>query len=73
MADIAILNDKFEAASNLKVDLDLSPGSINVPVVHQVVKATLADRRQGNACTNTRSSFRGCATALDAHAPKPAA
>ena len=59
MAEIAILNDKFEAATNLKVELDLSPGSINVPVVHQVVKATLADRRQGNASTKNRSAVRG--------------
>ena len=32
-------------------NVSLTAEDINVPVVHQIVKATLAGRRQGNACT----------------------
>jgi large subunit ribosomal protein L4 len=59
MAELAVLNSKFDKAGSLKVDLELSPESINIPVVHQVVKATLANRRQGNACTKVRSEVSG--------------
>lgn len=59
MADIAVLNAKFEKSGTLSTNVSLSPEDINVPVVHQVVKATLAGRRQGNASTKNRSSVRG--------------
>ncbi len=59
MTDITVLNEKFEAASKLKTEVALTPEEINIPVVHQVVKATLAGRRQGNACTKNRSAVRG--------------
>ncbi len=59
MADIKVLNNKFEDAGKLSTTVDLSAEKINVPVVHQVVKATLAGRRQGTACTKNRSQVRG--------------
>lgn len=59
MADITVLNDKFENAGNLTTNVSLTAEDINVPVVHQVVKATLANRRQGNAKTKNRSEVRG--------------
>ncbi len=59
MSDIKVLNSKFEQSTTLKTNLDLSPEMINVPVVHQVVKATLASRRQGNACTKTKAFVSG--------------
>ncbi len=59
MSDITVLNSKFEKSGSLKSDLDLGPESINAPVVHQVVKATLAGRRQGNACTKSRALVSG--------------
>jgi len=59
MTDIAVVNDKFESAGKLSTKLALSPEEINVPAVHQVVKATLANRRQGNACTKTKGKVRG--------------
>jgi large subunit ribosomal protein L4 len=59
MSDITVLNNKFEKSASLKTELDLSPEQINTPVVHQVVKATLAGRRQGNACTKGRSLVSG--------------
>ncbi|MBT3584289.1 MAG: 50S ribosomal protein L4 [Halobacteriovoraceae bacterium] len=59
MADIKVLNSKFESAGTLATTVSLTPEDIKVPVVHQVVKATLAGRRQGTASTKDRSEVRG--------------
>jgi large subunit ribosomal protein L4 len=59
MADITVLNDKFEKSGALNTNVDLSAEKINVPAVHQIVKATLAGRRQGNACTKNRALVSG--------------
>ena len=59
MTDIAVLNSKFEKASSLKTEVSLDADKINENVVHQVVKATLANRRQGTAATKNRSAVRG--------------
>jgi len=57
--EIVIHNEKFDSAGKLKTEVNLSPEVINVPVVHQVVKALLADRRQGNAATKTKGFVSG--------------
>lgn len=59
MTDITVLNSKFEKSTSLKTDLKLDAEVISVPAVHQVVKATLAGRRQGNAHTKTRAEVKG--------------
>ena len=59
MTEISVLNENFEDSGKLEVSAELSVESINVPVVHQIVKATLASRRQGNASTKGRSEVRG--------------
>lgn len=59
MTDITVLNSKLEAAGKLSTDVNLTAEVINVPVVHQVVKATLAGRRQGTACTKTKGLVSG--------------
>ncbi len=59
MTDITVLNKKFEKSTSLKTDIDLSAEKINVPVVHQVVKATLAGRRQGTAATKNKALVSG--------------
>ncbi|ATH09307.1 50S ribosomal protein L4 [Halobacteriovorax marinus] len=59
MTDITVLNGKFETSGKLSTNVSLTSEDINVPVVHQVVKATLAGRRQGNACTKTRGQVSG--------------
>lgn len=59
MSDITVLNSKFEKSGSLKTDVELSPEAIKTPVVHQVVKATLAGRRQGTACTKTKALVSG--------------
>ena len=46
--------------ASITTAVDLSAEKISVPTVHQIVKATLAGRRQGNACTkNKRSKVSG--------------
>jgi large subunit ribosomal protein L4 len=59
MTELNVLNSKFENKEKINVDFDFTPDSINVPVVHQVVKATLASRRQGNAHTKSKAEVRG--------------
>lgn len=59
MSDLSVLNTKFEKAGSLKANIDLSAEAINVAVVHQVVKATLAGRRQGTAATKTKAFVSG--------------
>ncbi len=59
MTELNVLNSKFENKEKIKVDFDFNPEAINVPVVHQVVKATLAGRRQGNAHTKTKAEVSG--------------
>ncbi|MFZ4712763.1 MAG: 50S ribosomal protein L4 [Bacteriovoracaceae bacterium] len=59
MADVVILSSNFQSSGSMKTKVDLTPESINIAVVHQVVKATLAGRRQGNACTKTKALVSG--------------
>lgn len=59
MTELSVLNNKFENKEKIKVDLEFTPDVINVPVVHQVVKATLAGRRQGTAKTKGKSEVSG--------------
>jgi large subunit ribosomal protein L4 len=57
--ELAVLNKKFEKSGSLKVNVDFSVETINGTVVHQVVKATLAGRRQGTAATKTKAMVSG--------------
>ena len=59
MTEIKLLNNKFETSGSMKTEVSLSPDDISIPAVHQVVKATLAGRRQGNACTKTKGLVSG--------------
>ena len=59
MADVTVLDKNYNESGKLSLDIDLAAEKINVPVVHQVVKATLAGRRQGNAKTKERGEIRG--------------
>lgn len=59
MTELNVLNNKFENKAKLKLSLELTPDLVNVPVVHQIVKATLASRRQGTACTKTKAQVSG--------------
>lgn len=59
MTEINVLNNKFENKEKIKLGVALTPELINVPVVHQVVTALLASRRQGNAHTKTKAEVSG--------------
>lgn len=59
MAEITVLNSKFEKAGSLNTEVSLDAEAVSVPAVHQIVKATLAGRRQGTASTKTRGLVRG--------------
>lgn len=59
MADITVLNSKFESSGKLESKVQLQPEVVSEAAVHQVVKATLAGRRQGNACTKGRALVQG--------------
>ena len=59
MTEIALLNTKFEKSGSVKANYDLSAETINGTVVHQVVKALLAGRRQGTAMTKTKGFVSG--------------
>ena len=62
MTEINVLNAKFEKASTLKTEVSLGADDIHVPVVHQVVKATLAGRRQGTHATKSKGFVSGGGT-----------
>ncbi|MBT7766768.1 MAG: 50S ribosomal protein L4, partial [Bdellovibrionales bacterium] len=59
MTEIVVLNEKFESSGKLASEVALTPEVISTSAVHQVVKATLANRRQGNASTKNRAATNG--------------
>ncbi len=59
MADIKLLNSKFEDSGTLSTNVSLEAENIKGPAVHQVVKAILAGRRQGTHSTKTRAFVSG--------------
>ncbi len=59
MTDITVLNSKFEDSGKMSTAVALAAENIKGPAVHQVVKATLAGRRQGTHSTKTRAFVSG--------------
>ena len=59
MADIKVVNSNFEESGSLSTNVSLEAENIKGPAVHQVVKATLAGRRQGTHSTKTRAFVSG--------------
>ena len=59
MTDITVLNSKFEDAGKLSTPVSLTAEDIREAAVHQVVKATLAGKRQGTHSTKTRAFVSG--------------
>ena len=47
-------NAKGKAGDSVALPSELFDGTVNMPVMHQAVKAFLANQRQGNASTKTR-------------------
>ncbi len=59
MSSVDLYNSKLEKVGSEKVNFEFNLERVSVPVVHQVVKATLAGRRQGTACTKTKGLVSG--------------
>jgi large subunit ribosomal protein L4 len=59
MATIDILNDEKKKVGTLDLRDEVFATKVNIPLVHQVLKAQLAARRSGNAKTKTRAEVKG--------------
>jgi large subunit ribosomal protein L4 len=56
---IDVLNQDKKKVGSLELSDAVFAVSVNIPLVHQVIKAQLAGRRQGTAKTKTKSEIRG--------------
>jgi len=59
MPTLDLLNQKKEKVGSVNLSDAVFGAEINRALVHQIVKAQLADRRQGTAKTKTKSEVRG--------------
>jgi large subunit ribosomal protein L4 len=59
MPTVDLLNQRNEKVGKLVLRDDVFSVDVNVALVHQVIKAQLAGRRQGTAKTKTKSEVRG--------------
>ena len=57
--DAAAYTGNGTARERVPLPADLFDGTVNMPVMHQAVKAFLANQRQGNAATKTRGKVVG--------------
>lgn len=59
MSSIDLYSNEFKKVGAQDFKFDFNPEDISVPAVHQVVKAILAGRRQGTACTKSKALVSG--------------
>lgn len=59
MASFELLNQKKEKVGTINLSDAVFGADVNHALVHQVIKAQLADRRQGTAKTKTKSEIQG--------------
>ena len=59
MATVDVINLEKKKVGTIDLSDDVFGVKINYPLVHQVIKAQLAGRRQGTAKTKTKSEVRG--------------
>src|SRR6478609_110263 len=59
MPTLDLFNQQREKVGTIQLREDVFGVDVNVPLVHQVLKAQLAGRRQGTAKTKTKSEVRG--------------
>ncbi|MAF09660.1 50S ribosomal protein L4 [Candidatus Poribacteria bacterium] len=59
MSQLTVRSQTGEEAGAIDVPASLASGDVNAAVLHQVVVAHLANQRQGNASTKTRSEVKG--------------
>jgi len=59
MPSLELLNQKKEKVGTINLSDSVFGTEVNHALVHQVIKAQLADRRQGTAKTKTKGEIRG--------------
>jgi len=59
MAKLDVINQDNQKVGDINLSDDVFNSEVNIPLVHQVIKAQLANRRQGTAKTKTKSEIRG--------------
>src|SRR5271154_4899835 len=59
MPTLDVLNQDKKKVGTIDLRDDVFAVKVNIPLVHQVIKAQLADRRQGTAKTKVKSEVRG--------------
>jgi large subunit ribosomal protein L4 len=59
MATLDVINQDKKKVGTIELRDDVFAVEVNVPLVHQVLKAQLAERRQGTAKTKVKSEVRG--------------
>lgn len=59
MPTLELINQEKVKVGTIELRDDVFAVAVNVPLVHQVLKAQLAGRRQGTAKTKTKSEVRG--------------
>ena len=59
MATLDVISQDKKKVGTIELRDDVFAVEVNVPLVHQVIKAQLAGRRQGTAKTKTKSEVRG--------------
>lgn len=59
MPTLDVINQEKKKVGTIDLRDDVFGVEINIPLVHQVLKAQLAGRRQGTAKTKTKSEIRG--------------
>jgi large subunit ribosomal protein L4 len=59
MASFDLLNQEKKKVGSVDLRDDVFAVEINIPLVHQVIKAQLAGRRRGTAKTKTKAEVRG--------------
>jgi large subunit ribosomal protein L4 len=60
MATLDVINQEKKKVGTIDLRDDVFATEVNVALVHQVIKAQLAGRRQGTAKTKVKSEVRGC-------------
>ena len=59
MAKLDVINQEKKVVGSIELSDDVFSAKVNFPLVHQVIKAQLANRRRGTAKTKTKSEVRG--------------
>src|SRR4051794_2692165 len=59
MPTLDLINQEKQKVGSIELRSDVFAVDVNVALVHQVLKAQLAGRRQGTAKTKTKSEIRG--------------